>query len=348
MPYLGWCARAFSLVKKDICFEEPALLSDNTPLWHSTLFLNNQRLSYFSPRLIRLGVLNVGQLLEDDSLFSQLAPTWEPIYRRRLATSHPPPPPAPTPHTSLPLRDLTFWSRWTRSPVVDMLSLPHSLTPRQPDAVWQAFHRCNLPPSHKDFIHRCNLPPSHKDFTHRALWAKLPVGQRQQDWKPLEVWCPIDNELESISHALFHCRFLVGAFEVVNTAFRSTGPHPFDVVHLLQDNKPASLETPAGLIGWSAIITNWSLRCAKKHSSFFRITWESFCAKWFHTLNSWTSCPCYTPIPETVVAWFLDFFQRSSQPRPPPPPLTTAPKPSPPPSPFANTPPTPPVKAAST
>ena len=124
----------------------------------------------------------------------------------------------------------------------------------------------------------------------------------------MEVWCPIDNELESISHALFHCRFLVGAFEVVNTAFRSTGPHPFDVAHLLQDDKPASLETPAGLIGWSAIITNWSLRCAKKHNSFFRITWESFCAKWFHTLNSWTSCPRYLPIPKTVLAWFLDFL----------------------------------------
>ena len=208
-----------------------------------------------------------------------------------------------------------------------MLSLPHSLTPRQPDAVWQAFHRCNLPPSNKDFIHR-------------ALWAKLPVGQCQQHWQPLEVWCPIDNELESISHAIFHCRFLVGAFEVVNTAFRSTGPHPFDVVHLLQDDKPASLETPAGLISWSAIITNWSLRCAKKHNSFFRITWESFYAKWFHTSNSWTSCPRDLPIPETVLAWFLEFLQRSSQPRPPPP--TTAPKPSPPPSPFANTPPTPP------
>ena len=38
MPYLGWCTRAFSLVKKDICFEEPALLSYDTPLWHSTLF----------------------------------------------------------------------------------------------------------------------------------------------------------------------------------------------------------------------------------------------------------------------------------------------------------------------
>ena len=86
------------------------------------------------------------------------------------------------------------------------------------------------------------------------------------------MWCPRDNDLESISHALFHCRFLVGAFE----AFRSNGPHPFDVVHLLQDDKLASLETLAGLIGWSAIITNWLLRCAKKPISFFRLHGDLF------------------------------------------------------------------------
>ena len=83
MPYLGWCVRASSLVKKHICFEEPALLSFDTPLWHSILFLNDQPLSYFSPRFIRLRLLTVGQLLEDDTLFLQLAPMWEPIYRRR-------------------------------------------------------------------------------------------------------------------------------------------------------------------------------------------------------------------------------------------------------------------------
>ena len=170
----------------------------------------------------------------------------------------------------------------------------------------------------------------------------------QQDWKPLEVWCPIHKELESMSHALFHCRFLVRAFEVVNTAFRSTRPHPFDIVHLLQDDKLASLETPAGLISRSTISTNWSPCCAKKHNSFFRITWVSFSAKWFHTLNFWTSCPRYLPFPEIVPAWFLDFLQRSSQPRPIPP--TTGPKPTPTRNPFTNTPPTPPppVQAART
>ena len=41
MPYLGWCARAFSLVKIDISIQKPALLSYDTPLWHSTLSLND-------------------------------------------------------------------------------------------------------------------------------------------------------------------------------------------------------------------------------------------------------------------------------------------------------------------
>ena len=38
MPYLGWSARAFSLVRKDLNFAQPDLLSYDTPLWHSTLF----------------------------------------------------------------------------------------------------------------------------------------------------------------------------------------------------------------------------------------------------------------------------------------------------------------------
>ena len=68
--------------------------------------------------------------------------------------------------------------------MAQLLSQPHSLKPRQPNSVWEAFHRCNLPPRHKDFIHK-------------ALWARLPVGHRQQSWKPLEVWCPINQELET-------------------------------------------------------------------------------------------------------------------------------------------------------
>ena len=69
MPHLGWSACAFSLVKHNIHFAEPEILSYDTPLWHSTLFLNQRCLDYFDPRLIRPGVLTVGQLLEDDTFF---------------------------------------------------------------------------------------------------------------------------------------------------------------------------------------------------------------------------------------------------------------------------------------
>ena len=40
MPFLGWCARTFSLVKKDVHFAHPAQLPRDAPAWHSTLFLN--------------------------------------------------------------------------------------------------------------------------------------------------------------------------------------------------------------------------------------------------------------------------------------------------------------------
>ena len=76
MPYLGWSAHTFSIVKKDIQFEEPDMLSHDTPLWHSTMFINRHKQSYFVPRLIRQGILTVGQLLEDDTLFALVAPTW--------------------------------------------------------------------------------------------------------------------------------------------------------------------------------------------------------------------------------------------------------------------------------
>ena len=96
-------------------------------------------------------------------------------------------------------------------------------------------------------------------------------------------------------------------------------------------------------MGWSAVITNWSLRCTKKHQSFFRVTWDNFCDHWYHVLNLWSSCPRYLPIPGTIHTWFLTKLRRSSrscttaQP--------TAEQPDPVPS-FPNNPPTPPPTRA--
>ena len=96
-------------------------------------------------------MLTVGQLLEDDSLYSFLAPTWEPVWKRRLfhaGTNQ------QAPGCSTPIPEPAFWFNWTRSKVACLLSTPHSLPPRQPEGVWEAFHKCNVPPAQKDFIHK--------------------------------------------------------------------------------------------------------------------------------------------------------------------------------------------------
>ena len=112
MPFLGWCARAFSLVKKDVQFEHPAQLPGDAPAWHSTFFLNEHCHTYFSPRLIRQGVLTIGQLLEQPTYFSMLVPTWEPVYRHRLQVDQPLLPASLLPTFALPppspLRTLPF------------------------------------------------------------------------------------------------------------------------------------------------------------------------------------------------------------------------------------------------
>ena len=153
------------------------------------------------------------------------------------------------------------------------------------------------------------------------------------------MWCPIDQELETVTHSLHHCQFVQKSFEFINQVFRPEGFQPFNVSQLLQEDPAASLSTP-GLVGWSAVITNWSLRCTKKHQSHSRVMWDKLCDQWYHVLNLWSSCPRYLPIPGTIHTWFLTKLRRSSRSR-----ATTQPtieQPDPPPS-FPNNPPTPPT-----
>ena len=238
-PYLGWSDRAFLLVKKDLNFASPDWLSYDTLLWQPISFRNYHSLSYFAPRLIRLGIYTVGQVLEDSSLFRHMAPTWEPTHRKRLlGLTQPPTAPlssVPPPTPSIPVPELTFWSQWIRSSVAELLSGPHTLKPRQPDEVWSVFWDLKLPVKQKDFVHQ-------------ALWSRLPVGQRQSAWKPLEVWCPLVCEVETVQHNLFSCQDLIGAFDIIDTAFRSQNHNYTSVKSLLQDDTVTSLSTPAGLL----------------------------------------------------------------------------------------------------
>ena len=55
-----------------------------------------------------------------------------------------------------------------------------ALPKRQSQEVWKAFTQLCAPPHHSDFIRQ-------------ALWLRLPVGERQKNRKPHEVWCPHDG-----------------------------------------------------------------------------------------------------------------------------------------------------------
>ena len=111
-----------------------------------------------------------------------------------------------------------------------LLSNPHTLPPRQPEEVLSAFHKLQLPAKQKDFVHQ-------------ALSKRLPVWHQQAKCKPLEVWCPLDGELETINHALHSCQFYLGAFDIIDTAFRSQDNSAFSAKHMLQHDPMASLTT---------------------------------------------------------------------------------------------------------
>ena len=88
MPYLAWSARAYSLVTAKVAFNRPEALSSGTPLWHNRLFSKPASLTYYCPQLIRQGVITVGDLINNSTHISQIAPTWASIYQQGVFHYH--------------------------------------------------------------------------------------------------------------------------------------------------------------------------------------------------------------------------------------------------------------------
>ena len=81
LPYMAFSAKAFSVLRQQLNISIPSELPYDMPLWHNPIFHNKHFHSYSCPSLIRCGVLTVGQLLEDDSNLSFIAPTRRAVYR---------------------------------------------------------------------------------------------------------------------------------------------------------------------------------------------------------------------------------------------------------------------------
>ena len=150
------------------------MLSYDTPLWHNNCFRNQHSQAYFSPQLIRAGVLTVGQLLEDDSLMHQIAPTWHAIYQAAVGETASPTSGTDTffqsrqkslaPQHAKPWPPLPFWYDWTRHGMANFLSTSSQPDPRQPPDVWVTLSKVGLPAT----LH---------DFVHTALWRKIRTGE---------------------------------------------------------------------------------------------------------------------------------------------------------------------------
>ena len=296
MPYLAWSARAYSLVTSKVTFNRPEALSPGTPLWHNKLFSKPKSLTYFCPQLIRQGVITVGDLINNSTYISQIAPTWAPIYQQGVfhyGSSNPSQAPTAPPPRPVPGADV--WSRWTTKSMALFLCSPTSLAPRQPSEVWRAFHSFNVPAQHKDFIRQ-------------VLWLRLPVGERQKEWKPDDVWCPIDGELETIDHARTECSLLKVAFNTIAKCFPTATAEECPTA-LLSSSLQFSFQCPTGFLAWAAVYANWQVRQKKKRQRQYAATWTRFASIWIATLKLWATCPLNIPISDHDLHLFMRALQ---------------------------------------
>ena len=146
MPYLAWSARAFSPTRQPILAFHDVMLSYDTPLWHNNCFRNQHAQTYFCPQLIKVGVLTLGQLLEDDSSFQQIAPTWRAVYQIALGGTTDPSDCTPQASQSRqktpallgakPWPSMSFWCDWMQHHMAEFLSTSSPPEVRQPPNLW--------------------------------------------------------------------------------------------------------------------------------------------------------------------------------------------------------------------
>ena len=247
-PFLGTSAKAYSLLRKLAPILPPN--TDQAPrlsCWHSVPFRDTNNNTYFSPKRIRARITRIGHFTTD--LQERLPPTWAPRYKSQLGQAWPRPQMTPPQETSA-----IFWGGWNTKAMLRYLMLPEPPDPRQTPETWQAWATLSIPPKHHSFMQT-------------ALWKKLPVGTRLAYWLPQHTHCLVEGKPEDMRHVLLECRFLPPAYHI---AVQCMGPAIFedttetDPEALLWDMPNLSLQSPLGLIMWTAVMASWNLRNAVK------------------------------------------------------------------------------------
>ena len=85
---------------------------------------------------------------------------------------------------------------------------------RQPPEVWQAFKKLVIPHSTREFV---------RD----SLWLKLKVGDILKGWLPHQRMCPLCQEVETVAHALYGCKFLRLSIDTILGCYGDLSQPPY-------------------------------------------------------------------------------------------------------------------------
>ena len=230
LPFIGMSALSFSRAHRGAVFETPPNIPLAVPLWHNVLFRNRDGNTYYSPELVRNGVLTTAQISEGtdvgENLVQALPMLTKTVYRsafKRIRRSEG--------ACFAPYHLPEFWQNWTKRIMARHLSTACVLPPRQLAHVWAQFNKVTGP---THFI----------DFLRRALWAKLPVASRLIPWMGGQGLCQFHRVSEDHDHALRGCLYHTVIESFVSAAF------PGPVVDIF-GNGEQSLATLKSLDIWT-------------------------------------------------------------------------------------------------
>ena len=279
--FLASFARAFSLLRQSFPPLLPAdCVSCSWPAWHTVAYRDQHGHAYYSPSPVRKGVLRLSQLRSLDSFSRCLPPTWVPRYSAALA-----------PSTITGEFDQDLVRGWNTTPTLRVLVTASSVQERVREDTW-------------GFLNGLRFPGVLRDFLRAALWRKLPVGDRIAAWIPHARCCPLCGDVETHSHAVSACPHLSVASGLVSCLLPKPEVNGVarSVTELVLHHVPLSVSSAAGLVFWSAISVNCSIRCAASLNGSAQVPEAVFLRKWLEGLRSWSGAPPrYLPESELVL-----------------------------------------------
>ena len=182
IPFIASSTRAYSLLQQAFLAALPAACCSNTwPEWHTLAYRDQHGHAYFSPSLVRRGVLTLTHLRSLGDFPRCMPPTWEPRYRTALA---------PASSAGEFTRDLV--SSWGTTSTMRVLMTASSDEGRLPGETWGYFNSLRLEGALRDFLRS-------------AIWKKLPVGVRIRVWVPHTRRYPLCGDVETHERAISAC-----------------------------------------------------------------------------------------------------------------------------------------------